>query len=218
VTSDLFSNSNQLELVPLPDAEIYYLSHLDLPKPATALMQSLIERVPWRAEEVVVWGKKYPQPRLIAWYGDEGQSYTYSSIRLEPLPWNKTLLTIRDQLERLIEAKFNSVLLNYYRDHNDSMGFHSDDEPELGPQPVIASLSLGERRTFVLKHKARKDLKPAKIPLESGSLLVMKGATQQHWKHGIDKESKPCGPRVNLTFRRIVPSLARGKPRLPLIA
>jgi alkylated DNA repair dioxygenase AlkB len=205
VTNDLFSNASELESIPLPDAEIYYLSRVELPKPADELLRSLIERVPWRAEEVVVWGKRHPQPRLIAWYGDKGRGYTYSGIRLEPLPWNKTLLQIKDQLEHLTASTFSSVLLNYYRDQNDSMGFHSDDEPELGPRPVIASLSLGERRTFVLKHKTRKELKPVKITLESGSLLVMKGDTQKNWKHGIDKETKPCGPRVNMTFRRILP-------------
>lgn len=159
----------------------------------------------------MVWGKRHPQPRLIAWYGDRGRGYTYSGIRLEPLPWNETLLKIKDHVEHLTASMFNSVLLNYYRDQNDSMGFHSDDEPELGPQPVIASLSLGERRTFVLKHKNRKDLKPVKIALESGSLLVMKGDTQKNWKHGIDKETRPCGPRVNMTFRDIVPPGTRGQ-------
>jgi alkylated DNA repair dioxygenase AlkB len=210
MTNDLFSNASGLESVRLADAEMYYLSRVELPKPADDLLRSLIERVPWRAEEVMVWGKRHPQPRLIAWYGDRGRGYTYSGIRLEPLPWNETLLKIKDHLEHLTASMFNSVLLNYYRDQNDSMGFHSDDEPELGPQPVIASLSLGERRTFVLKHKNRKDLKPVKIALESGSLLVMKGDTQKNWKHGIDKETRPCGPRVNMTFRDIVPPGTRG--------
>ncbi len=167
-------------------------------------MRELIERVPWRNDEIVVWGKKHRQPRLSAWYGDKDCSYTYSGIRLEPIPWSAALLEIKRQVERLTQTTFNGALLNFYRDQRDSMGFHSDDEPELGPQPVIASLSLGERRTFILKHKSRKDLKPARIALESGSLLVMKGATQEHWKHGIDKETRQCGPRVNVTFRRIV--------------
>jgi alkylated DNA repair dioxygenase AlkB len=99
---------------------------------------------------------------------------------------------------------FNSVLLNYYRDQRDSMGFHSDDERELGERPIIASLSLGEERTFILKHKTKKHLKTVRLILASGSLLLMKGGTQRYWKHGINKESRPCGPRVNLTFRRIL--------------
>ena len=124
---------------------------------------------------------------------------------MEPLPWTDTLAKVRAVVQDLADERFNSVLLNYYRDHRDSMGIHSDDEKELGPTPVIASLSLGATRTFVLKHKARPELKPVRLELPSGSLLLMKGLTQKNWKHGIDKQSRPCGPRVNLTFRRIVP-------------
>jgi alkylated DNA repair dioxygenase AlkB len=113
------------------------------------------------------------------------------------------LLDIKSPVEAIAGDKFNSVLLNYYRDHRDSMGMHSDDERELGKLPLIASLSLGGERTFILKHKTRKDLKPVRLKLASGSLLLMKGETQRHWKHGIEKETRPCGPRVNLTFRRI---------------
>jgi alkylated DNA repair dioxygenase AlkB len=189
----------------MPDADVVYLPSLHLNEGAEFLMQHLVESVPWRAEEIVVWGKKYLQPRLIAWYVDTGQSYNYSGIRLDPQPWTDRLSSIRDEVERTTDAKFNGVLLNYYRNQNDSMGFHSDDEPELGPGPVIASVSFGERRTLIMKHKTRKDLKPVRLPLESGSLLLMKGDTQRNWKHGIDKETHPCGPRVNLTFRRIYP-------------
>ena len=111
---------------------------------------------------------------------------------------------MRGVVEDLANERFNGVLLNYCRDHRDSMGFHSDDEKELGQAPVIASVSLGATRTFVLKHKTRSELKPVRLELPSGSLLLMKGLTQKNWKHGIDKQSRPCGPRVNLTFRRIV--------------
>ncbi len=154
----------------------------------------------------MIYGKKFMQPRLIAWYGDMDQSYSYSGINLQPLPWTPTLLEVREKVEEMSAEKFNTVLLNFYRDHRDSMGFHSDDEKELGPTPVIASLSLGATRTFILKHKTRSDFKPMHIELPSGSLLVMKGVTQKFWKHGINKQTKPCGPRVNLTFRRIFPS------------
>jgi alkylated DNA repair dioxygenase AlkB len=211
VTQDLFANEGELRLVPMQDAEIHYLPSMRLQEPADTLLRKFIANVPWRAERVIVWGKSHPQPRLIAWFGDDGQSYTYSGIRLEPLPWTDALVMIRREVECVTEAKFNSVLLNYYRDHNDSMGFHSDNEPELGPNPVIASLSLGEQRTFVLKHKTRRDLKSVKLPLASGSLLVMKGSTQRYWKHGIEKESQRCGPRVNLTFRRILPRLRKNE-------
>ena len=211
MTQDLFSTAGDLQVLPVVDAEIYYLASMQLRETPQVLMRSFIESVPWRSEEIVVWGKKYQQPRLIAWYGDEGQAYSYSGIRLEPMTWTDQLLSIRKEVERVADAKFNSVLLNYYRDHNDSMGFHSDDEPELGPRSAIASVSFGERRTFILKHKSKKELKPVKLLLDSGSLLLMKGDTQRNWKHGIDKESRPCGPqRVNLNVPPNLPAGAEG--------
>ncbi len=166
-------------------------------------MRHLIETVPWRSEKITLWGKTFLQPRLTSWHGEPGKNYTYSGIRLVPLPWTPVLLDIKRRVEAAAGETFNSVLLNYYRDHRDSMGFHSDDEPELGNRPVIASLSLGEERTFILKHKIRRELQPVRLKLASGSLLVMKGETQRHWRHAITKETTPCGPRVNLTFRRI---------------
>jgi len=111
-------------------------------------------------------------------------------------------LYLKTRIETLIDHRFNSLLLNYYRDHRDGMGMHSDDEIELGQQPVIASINLGAERTFLLKHKFRKDLSRIKLPLASGSLLLMKGETQSYWRHGIAKEKFPCGPRVNLTFNQ----------------
>lgn len=203
VMDDLFGKNSTLERIPLEDAEVYYLRELPLASTAEAIMKQLIEEVPWRAENIVVWGKTYPQPRLTAWYGDDGAIYTYSGIHLDPLPWTRTLINIKSRVEEIADGEFNSVLLNYYRDHRDSMGLHSDDEPELGRRPIIASVSLGEERTFMLKHKTRKDLESVRLKLASGSLLLMKGDTQHCWKHGIEKEQQPCGPRVNLTFRRI---------------
>jgi alkylated DNA repair dioxygenase AlkB len=200
---DLFRMQTTLERIPLEDAEIYYLRELPLGQTAEAVMNRLIDEVPWRAENIVVYGKTYRQPRLTAWYGDDGTNYTYSGIYLEPLHWSPTLIDIKNRVEKISGADFNSVLLNYYRNERDSMGLHSDDEPELGHRPVIASLSLGEVRTFVLKHRTRRDLERVRLKLASGSLLVMKGETQHCWKHGIEKETRPCGPRINLTFRRI---------------
>jgi alkylated DNA repair dioxygenase AlkB len=112
---------------------------------------------------------------------------------------------LKGAVQGIARVEFNSVLLNYYRNERDSMGSHSNDEPELGKNPVIASLSLGDERVFVFKHKTRKDLAPVRLPLASGSLLLMRGETQHYWKHGIEKQTQPCGPRVNLTFRRILP-------------
>lgn len=201
---DLFASGDDLWLLPIPCAEVCYLAHIRLEEPYRALLRRLIGETPWRAEEITVWGKRHVQPRLTAWYGDPGSRYRYSGIDLEPLPWTETLQSIRLAVEKTADASFNSVLLNYYRDHRDSMGFHSDDEPELGREPVIASLSLGETRTLILKHRQRKDVELVRLPLESGSLLLMKGETQRNWKHGIAKQTRPCGPRVNLTFRRIL--------------
>jgi alkylated DNA repair dioxygenase AlkB len=203
VTADLFAAHERLEPVPLQDAEVYYLRHLALAQAPDLMLRRLIDEVPWRAENIVVWGRTYAQPRLIAWFGDDGMIYTYSGIQLTPLPWTPMLLDIKSRVEAVAHTDFNSVLLNYYRDHRDSMGLHCDDEPELGERPILASFSLGEERTLILKHKRDKALKPVRLKLASGSLLLMKGDTQRYWKHGIDKEARPCGPRVNLTFRRI---------------
>jgi alkylated DNA repair dioxygenase AlkB len=195
VIDDLFHTQVALARIPVEDAEIYYLRELPLAQTAEAVMNQLIDEVPWRAENIVVWGKSYSQPRLTAWYGDDGMNYTYSGIHLDPLPWTNTLIDIKTRVEKIAGTNFNSVLLNYYRNERDSMGLHSDDEPELGRRAIIASLSLGEERTFILKHKTRRNLKSVRLRLTSGSLLLMKGETQHYWKHGIDKEKRPCGPR-----------------------
>ena len=188
----------------MPDGDVLYLPDAVPTAERDTILRRLIAEVPWRQESIVVWGKSYLQPRLIAWYGDPGCSYSYSGIALSPLPWDPLLLELKDLVESISGSAFNSVLINYYRDHRDSMGLHSDDEPELGARPILSSLSLGQARTLTFKHKARKNVSPVKIRLASGSLLLMRGDTQHYWKHGIDKETRPCGPRVNLTFRQIV--------------
>ena len=198
------TTSEPFERLPVPDADILYARHFDPGQSAETLLQELIETTPWKSESIVLWGKTYAQPRLSAWYGDDESHYTYSGLTLAPLPWTATLLRVKQRVEHLTAARFNSVLLNYYRNGQDSMGLHSDDEPELGSQPVIASLSVGAERTFILRHKTKRNLKPLRMALASGSLLLMQGETQKHWKHGIEKEKSPCGPRINLTFRRIV--------------
>ena len=200
--NDLFESSEK-ELLPVAGAELLLWRHVAFGSD-NDLLKQLIKETPWRLEQVTVWGKTYPQPRLVAWYGDDAQSYTYSGITLSALPWTSALLAIKGKVDALCGSSFNSVLLNYYRDHRDSMGFHSDDEPELGPAPTIASVSFGETRPFVLKHRRRKDIADVRIPLPSGSLLLMAGPTQANWRHGIPKQTKPCGPRVNLTFRNIL--------------
>jgi alkylated DNA repair dioxygenase AlkB len=204
MTLELFAANAPWQRVAMPDADVTYLPHLALAQSHTETVERLVAEVPWRAEDVVMWGRRVPQPRLTAWYGDLGAHYAYSGIELDPLPWTPLLADVKSRVEAVAGAAFNSVLLNYYRDEHDSIGFHSDDEPELGNEPVIASLSLGAERTFILKHKRAKQLRPVHILLASGSLLLMRGETQHCWRHGILKESGPCGPRINLTFRRIV--------------
>lgn len=189
------------ENLPMLDADVKLWRYVDLGQDSNRLLQQLIGDCVWRQEKITVYGKSYLQPRLSAWHGD--LAYSYSGIRLEPLPWTPTLLDIRRRVESLIEHDFNSVLLNYYRDQKDRMGMHSDDEPELGRQPVIASLSLGETRTLLFRHRSRKDLKTIKIALPHASLLLMRGDTQQHWRHGINAEKHACGARINLTFRSV---------------
>ena len=189
--------------MPVLDAELVLWQHVDFGS-GNELVKQLIAETPWRQEPVTVWGKTHMQPRLVAWYGDDALSYSYSGITMSALPWTPVLQCMKDTVERLCQSQFNSVLVNYYRDHRDGMGMHSDDEPELGPAPVIASVTLGTARPFVLKHRYRKDLANVKLLLPSGSLLLMKGDTQRYWKHGLPKQTKPCGPRINLTFRKIL--------------
>lgn len=203
MTADPFAPASAFERLPMPDAEVFYLARLALAKPDEQIVRQLIAEVPWRCEEVMVWGRRVPQPRLTAWYGDAGAHYAYSGIELRPLPWTPILLDLKTRVEAVAGSAFNSVLLNYYRDHQDGIGFHSDNEPELGERPVIASLSLGAARPFVMKHKTLKHVEPVRLHLASGSLLLMWGDTQRCWRHGLPKESRPCGPRINLTFRKI---------------
>lgn len=195
---DLFSANDTLTPIPIVDGELYFLERLQAP-PGDILAR-LIAETDWRAESITLWGKQHPQPRLTAWYGEA--RYRYSGMTLEPQPFTPLQLLLKREVERVSGRRFNSVLLNYYRDQHDSMGFHSDDEKELGPQPAIASLSFGAPRTFILKHKRLPQT--LKLALGDGSLLLMAGTTQANWRHGINKERGACGPRVNLTFRNIV--------------
>jgi alkylated DNA repair dioxygenase AlkB len=197
---DLFSDGATLQPIPLEDGDLAWLPQLPFPLSNAEVLARLIHETPWRAESVVVYGKRYLQPRLTAWYGEA--SYTYSGLTLDPLPLTPLLEQLRRTVEEVTGHRYNSVLLNYYRDGRDSMGMHSDDEPELGPDPVIASLSFGAARAFLLRHKTKKFGR--KIELSDGSLLLMRGCTQHNWLHGINKTEKVSAPRVNLTFRYIL--------------
>jgi alkylated DNA repair dioxygenase AlkB len=201
---DLFSSELRLEPVRMPDSDVSFMVHFPMPMADVDIFKNLYFNTTWLHEEVVVYGKRHLQPRLTAWYGDPGKSYTYSGTVMHPLPWTSLLLSIRRELEQFTTARFNSVLLNLYRNQNDRMGFHSDNEASLGKEPTIASLSYGATRTLVFKHKRQPDLPTTGVKLTSGSLLLMKGQTQENWKHGINRESEKCGPRINLTFRNIL--------------
>jgi alkylated DNA repair dioxygenase AlkB len=196
---DLFDTPSILLPIPIEDGQLALLRQLPLPWTNTDVLTRLLMETPWRQESVVVYGKRHVQPRLTAWYGEA--SYTYSGLKLDPLPWTPLLLAIRAAVEAACGHRFNSVLLNRYRNGQDSMGMHSDDEPELGAEPVIASLSYGTTRSFVLRHKRNKQT--VRLALEEGSLLLMSGSLQENWLHGINKSTVPLGERINLTFRYI---------------
>ncbi|MDX1734362.1 MAG: alpha-ketoglutarate-dependent dioxygenase AlkB [Halioglobus sp.] len=184
----------------LPGADLVYFPDAGLAEPDD-LLQRLLASVEWTQQTIRLFGKSHPQPRLEAWYGEPGASYSYSGIQHEPLPWNADLLPLRRSVEAICGRRFNSVLLNWYRDGNDYMGLHADDEPELGNEPCIASLSLGATRRMYFRHRRDATIGTFSLDLASGSLLIMQGATQQNYKHGIRKTARPCGPRINLTFR-----------------
>ncbi len=186
----------------LPDADILFYPCLIDEQESDRLFTELIQTIGWRQDSITIYGRSIPQPRLTAWYGDPGKSYSYSGITMFPTPWTSTLLDLKASVEALSGVVFNSVLLNLYRNGNDSMGWHSDDEPELGQNPIIGSLSLGATRRFLLRHKHQKALK-SKLDLTSGSLLLMQGTTQHYWQHQVPKTKRLVSPRINLTFRVI---------------
>ena len=185
------------------DGEALLFNNFIDPTSAKHLYDYLLNQIAWQQYDIKLFGKTIPQPRLSAWYGDKGTTYTYSGLMLNPVPFTTELTAIKNKIEQAAKTKFNSVLLNLYRDGNDSMGWHSDDEKELGIKPIIASLSLGSDRIFIFKHKHVKDLQVKQI-LEPGSLLIMQGNTQQNWQHALPKTKQFVAPRINLTFRRIL--------------
>nr|WP_206077672.1 alpha-ketoglutarate-dependent dioxygenase AlkB [Pontibacter sp. SGAir0037] len=191
----------ELALQPLPDAEVYYSPHFFSREESDNYLQELQQQVNWKQENIKLFGKEQPMPRLTAWYGDKG--YTYSGLQNAPQPWLPVLLQLKERVEQVSGAQYNSVLLNLYRTGQDSMGWHADDEKELGQEPDIASVSFGIPRKFGFRHRFRKELKNVYLVLEHGSLLLMKGATQHYWQHALPKTGKAVGIRINLTFRNI---------------
>lgn len=200
----LFDEGSAFESIPMIDGDLKIMRAFYRPPLTGQYQNALLSEVTWTQEKIVIGGAERLQPRLSAWYGDEGKDYTYSGITLEPHPWTPTLLRMKQDIEAATGHRFNSVLLNLYRDERDSVGWHSDNERELGDDPVIASLSLGETRTFKFRHRTRKDLKTLSLPLSDGSLLLMAGTTQKCWHHAIHKEREAKVQRINLTFRNVL--------------
>ncbi len=186
----------------LKDGDVFYYPSFICLEKANYYFDHLLKNTPWLEESITVYGKKYMQPRLTALYGTNKKSYTYSNITMHPHQFSNQLLELKNNIEQICNVNFTTCLLNLYRNGRDSNGWHSDDEPELGKNPIIASISLGEKRFFNLKHKRDKNLK-YKILLEHGSLLLMKGKTQHNWLHQIPKTTKEKKERINLTFRII---------------
>jgi len=199
---ELFKNNEDWLDLNLPDANISYIPHFLKPEVANSAFDIFLYELEWRQHYIKIFGKSLPQPRLTALYGINEQSYTYSNLTLRPLRFTPKLLEIHQKLKELTKINFTHCLANLYRDGNDSMGWHADDERALGKNPVIASVSLGATRRFQLKHKFDPNLK-YQLELEQGSLLLMKGTTQHFWKHQLPKTKKPVTSRINLTFRTL---------------
>jgi alkylated DNA repair dioxygenase AlkB len=183
--------------------ELYLLPNFLNTEDADAAYEWLLQNIKWKQYHIKMFGKLLAQPRLTAWYGSAGTNYSYSGLNLVPEPFSKELLTLKAKIEQVGSTQFNSVLLNLYRNENDSMGWHADDEKELGINPIIASLSLGQTRKFQVKHKLTKNLN-LNLLLTHGSLLLMRGEMQHYWQHAIPKSKNSCDQRINLTFRNIL--------------
>ncbi|MEO8001980.1 MAG: alpha-ketoglutarate-dependent dioxygenase AlkB [Arenimonas sp.] len=197
--------NEQPNFLKLSGAELFFHPDWVDNKAADTLFEIVRAQVTWECHRIKIFGREVDSPRLSCWMGDAGASYVYSQTRFEPKSWLPELQTLREQLQKEFECKFNSVLANLYRNGQDSMGWHSDDEPELGRQPVIASISLGATRRFSLKAKTE-NAKAVHLELPHGSLLIMRGETQKNYRHALAKTSKPMGERINLTYRNVFPA------------
>ncbi|HHW4679067.1 MAG TPA: alpha-ketoglutarate-dependent dioxygenase AlkB family protein [Xylella sp.] len=187
----------------LPDARIFLQPGWLSFGVADVLLARLLEEVHWEVHRLHIFGREVDAPRLSCWMGDPQNSYRYSGTCFQPRPWLLAMESLRVCLEDETGAAFNSVLLNRYRDGRDAMGWHSDDESELGEEPLIASLSLGDSRRFVFRHRSERHLR-AECVLSHGDLLLMGGMTQRYYQHALPRTAKPVGERINLTFRRIL--------------
>lgn len=193
-------------VLPLADGECSLVERFLDGAQADWFFADIARTARWEQPQLTLFGKPVSSPRLAAWYGDAGAVYAYSGLVNHPLPWFESLRHLRRRVEAHSGARFNSVLLNLYRSGDDAMGWHSDDETELGADNTIASLSLGATRRFLMRHKRRKNLGLVKLPLTHGSLLLMRGQTQRHWRHAVPRTRQPVGARINLTFRWVAPA------------
>ncbi|MCK4840563.1 MAG: alpha-ketoglutarate-dependent dioxygenase AlkB [Methylococcales bacterium] len=184
------------------DGELYLIKSFYREAEAQLLFVELRHGLAWQQEQIFLYGRWLKVPRLMCWYGDKGACYQYSGVNHQPLPWLDPLLTIKQKILSYYPSYFNSVMANLYRNGADSMGCHADDEKELGHNPVIASLSLGEERLLKFRHKQSKEV--LDVILSQGDLLIMAGDIQHHWRHELPKTKKQKTERINLTFRKII--------------
>ncbi len=192
--------------IPLRDATLKFHAQAFGADEADHYFDRLLKTTPWRTDMITIHGKSIPLPRLQAWYCDHDWPLHYSGMTVPALPWTEVLRSIRARVHELAGLDFNGVLVNCYRDGNDSVGWHSDDEAEWGPNPVIASVSFGATRDFVLKHRRDKSEKPVTCPLTHGSLLLMGDTVQNTWQHQLPKRRRVTNSRINLTFRNLLPA------------
>ncbi len=213
IQPNLFFNSDVVDELPvvektevaisLPDAEIHFYPQFFTKSESDLMFENLFSEIKWRSDKIKLYGKEIDLPRKTAWYGESGKSYKYSGIQMLPEPWTPTLLKIKSEIEKIANVRFNSVMMNLYRDGNDGISWHTDAETELGKNPTIGSVSFGESRRFMLRHRYNKELK-SEIDLTHGSFLLMGGSTQHFWQHQIPKTSRKLEARINLTFRTII--------------
>ncbi len=198
-----FEEDRSMTRIDMPGAYVRLMRGFLGQGEAHRAFESIKSSTRWRQDKITIYGKEYDVPRLQQWFGDPGMTYVYSRIEMKPEPWTPLLLDIKSKVEKECGCSFNSVLVNLYRDGKDKIGWHSDDEPELGDRPTIASVSLGADREFYFRSKAPEGPK-ASLVLSHGSLLVMSGDTQKNWQHCLPSRSNVDGPRINLTFRTLI--------------
>jgi alkylated DNA repair dioxygenase AlkB len=206
---ELFGAKPSWEQISAVDAEIRLLHGFLSSTQTRQIFDNLLNAVPWRHDKIRLYGREHMLPRLQQWFGDEGGVYRWSGIEMVPEPWSPVLRAIKLEVETAARTQFNSLLVNLYRDGKDTVSWHSDDEPGLGVDPVIASVSLGASREFLLRHKTRREIPKISMTLSDGSLLLMAGPTQRCWEHSVPRRAAATGARINLTFRNI--AMHRGK-------